>query len=139
MENIDGQLQRKGVKPTANRTLVYKALTGKEHPVSLSELENELETVDKSSIFRVLTLFLEHDIVHSVEDGSGSLKYEICHAGEGHPAFDGHVHFFCENCHRTFCIDDIPIPSVSVPDGYHAHFVNYMINGICPDCNKEGK
>lgn len=135
MDEIEKQLMQKGVKPTANRILVFRSLRGKGHPMCLSELETELETLDKSSIFRVLTLFLEHDIVHAVEDGSGSLKYELCNSSEGHPAFDGHVHFFCENCHRTFCVEDIPIPPVSVPDGYHAHFVNYMINGICPDCS----
>ncbi len=136
MDGIERQLLEKGVKPTANRILVYRALDGKDRPLCLSDLETELDTLDKSSIFRVLTLFLEHDIVHAVEDGSGSLKYELCSSHEGHPAFDGHVHFYCENCHRTFCIEDVPIPPVSVPEGYHAHFVNYMINGICPGCGR---
>jgi Fe2+ or Zn2+ uptake regulation protein len=27
--------------------------------------ETELETLDKSSIFRVLNLFVEHDVVHT--------------------------------------------------------------------------
>ena len=136
MEEIEQQLLRKGVKPTANRILVFRSLTGKGHPICLSELETELETLDKSSIFRVLTLFLERDIVHAVEDGSGSLKYELCNSSEGHPAFDGHVHFFCESCHRTFCIEDVEIPMVQVPQGYSSHFVNYVVNGICPQCRQ---
>ena len=30
---------------------------------------------DKLTIFRTLVLFLEHHLIHSVEDESGSLKY----------------------------------------------------------------
>ena len=72
------KLERKGVKPTANRILVLKALLSNSTPVSLSDLEDFIVTMDKSSIFRVLTLFLEHNVVHAMEDGSGSLKYEVC-------------------------------------------------------------
>ena len=71
-------LELKGVKPTANRILVLKALKEQACPVSLTDLEDILATMDKSSIFRVLTLFLEHDIVHSFEDGRGILNYELC-------------------------------------------------------------
>ena len=47
-------------------------------PASLFELEAELETLDKSTISRSLALLLEHHAIHSFEDGSGSIKYEIC-------------------------------------------------------------
>lgn len=50
-------LEKKGVKPTANRILVLRALLAAARPVSLPELEELLERMDKSSIFRVLGLF----------------------------------------------------------------------------------
>ncbi len=58
MTEILEKLDKKGVKPTANRILVLKELNNVDGPVSLSVLENRLLTMDKSSIFRVLTLFL---------------------------------------------------------------------------------
>ena len=75
------RLEKKGVKPTAVRILVLKAITEAGCPVSLPDLETMLETVDKSTIFRSLNVFLAHHVVHDIEDGSGSLKYEAC-AGE---------------------------------------------------------
>ena len=51
------------MRPTANRILVLRALRESAYPMSLADLENHLETLDKSSIFRVLTLLLEHDII----------------------------------------------------------------------------
>ncbi|MDE7025454.1 MAG: transcriptional repressor, partial [Paramuribaculum sp.] len=76
MKEAEEILQRKGVKPTPNRIIVLDALIKTEHPTNISELESIIKTIDKSSIFRALNLFLEYGIVHGLEDGSGSLKYE---------------------------------------------------------------
>ena len=46
--------------------------------MSVTDLEDKLDTVDKSTIFRTLTLFLSHHLIHGVDDGSGSLKYAVC-------------------------------------------------------------
>ena len=29
---------------------------------------------------------------------------------------------------------EIPVPSIELPEGFHMHFVNYMVKGICKDC-----
>ena len=58
-------LEEHGVKPTPNRLLVARALAGSHHrPLSLKELEERLETIDKSNIFRALTVFREARLVH---------------------------------------------------------------------------
>ncbi len=77
-EELIHKLESRKIKPTANRILVLRTLRHASHPMSIADLEDDLVTMDKSSIFRALTLFLEHDLVHSIEDGSGSLKYEVC-------------------------------------------------------------
>ena len=77
-QDIISKLEGKGIKPTANRILVMKALAEAETPQSLSRLERKMVSMDKSSIFRALTLFLEHDVVHAFEDGKGILNYELC-------------------------------------------------------------
>ena len=46
--------------------------------VSMPELERLLPTVDKSTISRALTLFLAHGLIHAVDDGSGTMKYNVC-------------------------------------------------------------
>mgnify|MGYP000004823637 FL=1 len=70
------RLEKKGVKPTAVRILVLKAMLESPCALSLIELETLLGTVDRSTIFRTLNHFLAHHVVHDIEDGSGSLKYE---------------------------------------------------------------
>ncbi|MCM1041337.1 MAG: transcriptional repressor [Bacteroides sp.] len=131
-------LEHKHIKLTPNRILVLDALLKVEHPVSMIDLDAIIQTMDRSSIFRVLNLFHEHDIVHSIEDGSGILKYEVC-SGEDHCSIaDMHVHFYCESCHSTTCFEAQPIPMVKLPPDFTPHSVNYMIKGLCPACSRKG-
>jgi Fur family ferric uptake transcriptional regulator len=126
-----------GIKPTANRIVVVKALAVAERPMSLSELEYKILSIDKSGVFRALTLFREHHLVHVIEDGSDGVRYELCYSHDGHEHDnDQHVHFYCERCHRTFCITDTPIPAITLPNGYTLHSINYMAKGLCQECSK---
>ncbi len=130
-------LANKGVRTTPNRILVARTLRRSLSPMSLSQLETELSTVDKSSIFRVLSLFVDHGIVHVVEGGDNVAKYELCH-GEDHCSLDDmHIHFYCTECHRTFCFADIPVPKVECPEGFRIRNANYMAKGLCPECSRK--
>lgn len=127
-------LDEADIRPTSNRLIVLKALAESSAPMSVGELEEQIDTLDKSSVFRVLTLLLEHHLVHAVEDGRGIVKYELCHATDSDHDSDMHVHFYCESCRRVYCFEDIPVPEITMPDGFEGRAVNYMVKGICPDC-----
>lgn len=98
------------------------------------EIGDILETVDKSVISRTLSLFKEHHLMHVLEDGSDSVRYEICTSGDHEKHDDEHVHFHCEKCGKTFCLQNIHIPEVQLPEDFEVHSINYMIKGICKDC-----
>lgn len=127
-------LLRHGIKPTANRIIVAKTLATVDRPLSLTELEYEILSIDKSGVFRVLSLFRDHHLVHVIEDGGDGVRYELCHAHSEEEDDDMHVHFFCERCHRTFCMEAVPIPAVPLPDGYTMTTANYVVKGLCPSC-----
>ena len=136
-QDMISRLESKGIRPTANRILVMKTLMGEQNPQSLSNLERKMVSMDKSSIFRTLTLFLEHDVVHAFEDGRGVLCYELCEEKGACDHHDGHIHFYCESCQRSFCMEDIHIPSFELPEGFYPHSISFVINGECPDCRKK--
>jgi len=134
---IEKLLEGKGVKPTSNRILVIRELLKATNPVNIADLEILLGfTLDKASIFRVLELFAEKDVVHVIEDGSRSLKYELCHSYTHHSITDQHIHFYCERCKKTYCIPCIKVPVVKLPKGFQSHSINYVIKGTCPKCNE---
>ncbi|MGM9753254.1 MAG: Fur family transcriptional regulator [Candidatus Cryptobacteroides sp.] len=135
MLNEDQLLQNAGIKPTAARELILRTLAESHRPLSMGEIADTLETVDVSVISRSLTLFREHHLIHVIEDGSDSTRYELCHHTEEQGDDDIHVHFHCEKCGKTYCLENLPVPAVLLPDGFEAGFVNYMIKGLCPDCS----
>lgn len=135
--NIEERLKSKGVKATAMRLWVYKELMQSRYPLSMKELEEKMVTAERSTIFRTLTLLLQHNLVHGIEDGNGTLKYEICRGHEDSTQNDQHAHFYCQVCQRTFCLHHIAIPQPALPDGFMPYSVNYMIKGICSNCSRK--
>lgn len=129
-------LEAGGVKPTANRILVLRCLLASSSPMSLIEIETELETLDRSSIQRVLTALSDHGLVHVMEDGRGVSKYEVCHSSNHGTQDDHHAHFYCEKCNRVYCLENIAVPNIPLSQGFMVHEVNFMFKGICPNCNK---
>ena len=127
-------LESRGVKATAIRILVYRLLAEHHRAFSLRELDDELDTVDRSTIFRTLTLLLSHHLIHAIEDGTGITKYEACEGHDDCSLDDQHIHFFCTQCHRTFCMRTIQIPTIQLPEGFTMQSVNYMVKGTCSDC-----
>ena len=123
-----------GIRPTANRLLLVKVLSKAEHPLTMKELEDLVDTIDKSNIFRALSLFRDQHLVHVLQDGADAVRYELCHSHEEDHDDDLHAHFYCERCRQTFCLNDIPVPQVDLPKGYRMNTINYLIKGICPNC-----
>lgn len=103
--------------------------------VSQPDLEEKLQTVDKSTIFRTISLFLDRHLIHAIDDGSGALKYAVC---------SDRLHLFGERPARTFLLRRMPsrfllpepggVPVVQAPEGFVLHGVNYVLKGLCPAC-----
>ncbi len=135
-ERLIALFEEHELRPTANRLMVAKTLAGSLFPLSLIELEHRIQTIDRSNIFRALTLFKTHHLVHVIEDGSGGVRYEMCRSHSQTVDDDEHAHFHCERCGKTFCLDYGSIPAIPLPDGFEATSVNYLVKGICPDCKR---
>lgn len=138
-ENCLRILESKGVRPTANRILLVKALAESENPVSMADLEARIGTMDRSSVFRCLSVFMKHHLVHMIDDGSDSSKFELCPASGECGVSDMHAHFHCERCGATVCIDDVGVPVIELPPGYSVSSVNYVVRGVCPKCSSAGR
>ena len=136
-EDIASRLSGRGVKPTAMRILVYKTLMDCVRPVSLRAITDTMVTAVRSTTFLTLTLLLQQGLIHAIEDGSGAVRYEVCHGHDHCSLDDQHAHFFCTVCQRTFCLHDVGIPHPMVPGGFHVTQVNYLLKGICPACYRE--
>lgn len=135
MKELERKLLDRGVKPTAVRLLIFKAMVEYPQAFSLADLELVLETVDKSTISRTITLFHNHLVIHSIDDGSGSMKYSVCNDNCQCKLNELHVHFNCTHCHKTYCLESISIPPVQLPDKFLLENINFVMKGLCNQCS----
>jgi len=133
-EEVIDLLERKNVKPTAVRILVLDVFFQNSFALSLPEIENKLPWSDRVSIYRTLKTFENNDLIHSVNDGSKSIRYALCseHCSLGHHSV--HPHFHCEKCDKTLCLEEQNIDINSIPEGFVVNNYSLTINGLCANC-----
>lgn len=134
--SIELELSAAGIRVTAVRLLVWRTIREQiSNAFSLSDVQDRLYTVDKSTLFRALTLFAESGLLHLIDDGSGMQKYCVCHC-PNHDHLHGHVHMACTVCHKTWCIEDVKIPAVPTPSDFTVTETEYIVKGVCAKCRK---
>lgn len=136
INEIDEILKHRKIKPTAMRILVLKELLSKNKAINLYELENNFDKVERTTLYRTLNTFVDYNLIHKIDDGTGSVKYALCDDDCNCKLDDLHVHFLCVKCEKTYCLKDIPIPIVQLPDNMTFETANYVIKGICEKCRK---
>lgn len=143
IEQAEKILQMYGIRATAVRLLIWRQLSTLDFAFALADLEGIMPTVDRSTIFRALSLFVDKGLLHTIDDGSGQQKYCICQKFEPEDCESDHdheheecqhVHLSCTICGKTFCLRNQKIPPVQVPEGFQVLHTQYIIQGICPHC-----
>ena len=133
-EEIDSKLQLKNIKPTAMRQLVLRVLTKQKKAINLNEIEQHFDNVDRSTLFRTLKTFQDNNLIHSIDDGTGSVKYALCEDSCTCEPEYLHVHFLCQKCGQTFCFKDLPVPQPKLPEGFDFDNANFVVKGTCSSC-----
>jgi Fur family ferric uptake transcriptional regulator len=136
---LEEKLKQRNIKPTAIRLLVLKQLTKSGTAISLSDLEARFERADTATLYRTLKTFEERKLIHSIQDGTGAVKYALCTEECECELQDQHTHFHCVKCGATFCLVDSKIPKTKIPAGFQASSVSMVYKGFCSDCNKSLK
>lgn len=134
--DIHKKLQHKNIKPTAMRNLVYEVLFNQKKALSLKEIEQQFHKFDRSTIFRTLKTFQDNALIHSIDDGTGAVKYALCDEGCTCEPDDLHIHFLCNKCGQTHCLKDMPLPKIDLPDNFSFESANFVVKGTCPKCHK---
>ncbi len=132
---LEKKLRLREIHPTAMRILVLDELGKSDSALSLSELESHFEQADKTTLYRTMKTFQKHKLVHSIEDGTGSLKYALCEEDCECIPEHSHAHFHCNKCGATFCMKDVSLPRISLPKKFKAEETNLVVKGLCEKCN----
>lgn len=133
---LEQKLENRNIKPTAMRLLVLRQLVESGSAISLKDLESKFERADKATLYRTLKTFENKKLIHSIEDGTGSVKYALCEEGCECEPQDQHIHFHCVSCGETFCLTKTKIPQTQIPVGFKASSASIVYKGVCPNCSE---
>ncbi|MTI22863.1 transcriptional repressor [Fulvivirga sp. RKSG066] len=133
---IGDLLRAHGLKKTPIRLEMLELFMDHDFALSASDIVAKMTAGhDRVTIYRALSSFEENGILHRAsEDGQG-VKYALCgqHCpDESHS--DEHAHFVCDECHHTYCLEDVKIPEVKVSNEFMVDRANYTLSGICKEC-----
>lgn len=131
-------LKQHGLRHTAFRAQMLEIFQRSGYALSQTDVETMLDQFDRITLYRTLKSFEEKGLIHKISDTNGNAKYALCEGtcDEGHH-HDQHVHFHCDQCGKSFCIEEIIVPEVQIPAGYTMISSDMMVNGVCKDCNKK--
>jgi Fur family ferric uptake transcriptional regulator len=93
------------------------------------------EKIDRVTVYRTLQSFLEKGIIHTIPTADNSVRYALCkdECTEGHH-HDNHVHFVCNVCGNTTCLEHVTIPPVKLPAGFQPIDYQMVVTGLCENC-----
>ncbi len=126
------------LRNTDAREAVLEVFQGENYALSHSHIENQLaDRFDRVTLYRTLKTFVDVGLIHKVLDDQGAMKYalckEACNTSDHHHHHD-HVHFKCNACGQTTCLDTVTIPTISLPNGYKKQEMNLLVQGLCQNC-----
>ena len=132
-------LKNSSLSVTAGRKRILDIFLASSTALAHQDLETACaEEYDRVTIYRTLQTFLEKGIIHNIPSTDTITRYALCNdscISTGHH-HDNHVHFKCDRCGKTLCLDEVSIPEIRLPKGYAMHDINMVVNGICKSCKK---
>jgi len=130
-------LKNSALSVTASRKRILEIFLAADNALAHQDIETKCaDQFDRVTIYRTLQTFLEKGIIHNIPSTDNMVRYALCNeacTNTGHH-HDNHVHFRCDECGKTVCLDDVIIPSVNLPRGYTMKEINMVVNGVCKSC-----
>jgi Fur family ferric uptake transcriptional regulator len=130
-------LKKNELSVTDGRKKVLELFMASPGALTHADIEKKAgHRLDRVTIYRTLQIFLGKGLIHSIPSSDDSIRYALCrNECDIHGHHDDHVHFICDHCGKTTCLDDIHVPAVKLPAGYSSKEVNVIVSGLCEDCN----
>jgi Fur family ferric uptake transcriptional regulator len=129
-------LKKNNLSITGSRKKILQLFLEQAGALAHGDIEKKAgEKFDRVTVYRTLQTFVDKGIVHTIPTADNSIRYALCkdECSEGHH-HDHHIHFVCNNCNNTYCLDDVVTPEIKLPKGYSAGHVEVVVEGICINC-----
>ncbi len=136
-EQVNKVLTQNNLSVTGSRKKILQLFLEEPGALAHGDIEKKAgEKFDRVTVYRTLQTFVDKCIIHTIPTADNSIRYALCkdECSEGHH-HDHHIHFVCNNCGNTYCLDDVVTPEIKLPKGYQAGHVEVVVEGVCKNCH----
>ncbi|RYY61827.1 MAG: transcriptional repressor [Chitinophagaceae bacterium] len=129
-------LKKNQLSVTASREKILQLFIDHNGALAHGDIEKKAgEKFDRVTVYRTLQTFVDKGIIHSIPTADNSVRYALCkdNCEEGHH-HDQHVHFVCNSCNNTYCLDNVVTPDIRLPKGYSSKHIEVVVEGVCVNC-----
>jgi Fur family ferric uptake transcriptional regulator len=132
---IEEILRHFNLSVTDGRKKILRLFINTTGALSHGDIEKGMKDFDRVTIYRTLQIFTEKGIIHTIPTADNSVLYALCksNCSEGHH-HDNHVHFLCDICGKTFCLENTSIPEIRLPKGFMHQQTDVVVSGKCAIC-----
>ena len=136
-EHARAVMTQAGHRRGGARNAIIDLLAGQPCALTALEIEDSLRrdgrAASRASIYRVLEMLQERDLVVRLDVGDASARYELIDPGGEH-----HHHLLCDSCGRLVPFDDADlersIDRLSRRMGFRTHGHEVVLRGDCAGC-----
>ncbi len=135
---VDDLLRRNCLSVTESRKKILNLFLNVQGALAHGDIERKAgEKFDRVTVYRTLQTFVEKGIVHTIPTTDNSVRYALCkdNCAGGHH-HDDHVHFICQQCGTTLCLEDTVVPEIKMKRGFSINEIEVVVKGICLDCQQ---
>jgi len=131
-------LRRHRLPVTAQRLAVLRAVAHHPHATAdelTAEVRKELGTISRQSVYNVLNVFTDKDLIRRIQPAESPARYET-------RVGDNHHHLVCRSCGKTedVCCAVGRAPCLQAHDdkGFRIDEAEVIYWGLCPACQRTG-
>ena len=135
---INDILRKNQLSVTDSRKTILELFLHSSGALAHADIEKRSgEKFDRVTVYRTLQSFMEKGIIHTIPTADNSIRYALCKddCSEGHH-HDNHVHFVCNVCATTTCLESVTVPEVKLPKGFRPSERQMIVSGIFGECQK---
>ena len=135
--NIHDILKRNSLSTTDSRKAILKLFLESNGALEHSVIEKKTgEQFDRVTIYRTLQTFQKSGIIHTIPSTDNVVRYALCQEEcSSGTHYHNHIHFVCDQCGNTYCLQNVIVPEVKLPTGFRVTGTDVLVNGVCKNCN----
>jgi Fur family ferric uptake transcriptional regulator len=130
-------LEDSGLGHTPNRLRILEIIGDSRHPLSALEIVeriNQDQGVNRVTVYRILDLLVEKQLVDRISSGDRSFRYGLAPNANHLP----HSHFYCKACGIMECLDpdSARLSMKSLEEKFQGFIerIEVRFDGVCETC-----